>query len=184
VAPKELESPSDHERVQRDEAITINSTFVALPGVMAGTVPPIMTNPIRNLHKRDTREAMVRSVVDIAREVRVHLQGEQVIFGSIAQAAERCDGSFRIRPWGMKQSIELRFADVTLATPVKQMGWDQHRAIARAQQAGVFTAVRKMLKSSLRDHDSDKGEDERVGAGSPGCPTPLPRDEIEPLARK
>jgi hypothetical protein len=100
---------------------------------------PIMTNPIPILRKRDTREAMVRSVVDFAREVRVHLRDEQVIFGSIAQAAERCDdGSFRIRPWGMKQSIEVRFADVTLATPVKQMGWEQHRAIARAQEAGVF----------------------------------------------
>jgi hypothetical protein len=98
-----------------------------------------MTNPIPILRKRDTREAMVRSVVDFAREVRVHLRDEQVIFGSIAQAAERCDdGSFRIRPWGMKQSIEVRFADVTLATPVKQMGWEQHRAIARAQEAGVF----------------------------------------------
>ena len=114
---------------------------------MVGTAPPIMTNPIENVRKRDTREATVRSVVDIAREVRVHLQDEQVIFGSITQAAEPCDdGSFRIRPWGMKQSIDVRFADVTLATPVKQMGWEQHRAIARAQQAGVFATVRKMLK--------------------------------------
>ena len=108
---------------------------------------PIMTNPIQSLRKSDTHQSMVRSVVDFAREVRIHLQDEQVIFGTIPQAAERCDdGSFRVRPWGMQQSIEIRFADVTLATPVKQMGWEQHRAIATAQQAGVFTTVRRKVK--------------------------------------
>jgi hypothetical protein len=104
-----------------------------------------MTSPIQQPHKRDTHEATVRSVVDYAREVRVHLKNERVIFGSIKQA-ERCDGSFFILPWGMKQSLQVRFADVTLATPVKQMGWEQHRAIATAQQAGVFATVRRTAR--------------------------------------
>jgi hypothetical protein len=46
----------------------------------------------------------------------------------------------------VKHPIEVRFADVTLATPVKQMGWEQHRAIATAQQAGVFASVRRTAK--------------------------------------
>jgi hypothetical protein len=106
----------------------------------------IMTHPAEQLHKRDTHEAMVRSVVDFAREVRIHLNNERIVFGTIKQTAERCDGSFRILPWGVKHPIEVRFADVTLATPVKQMGWEQHRAIASAQQAGVFASVRRTAK--------------------------------------
>jgi hypothetical protein len=99
------------------------------------------------LRKRDTHEADVRSVVDFAREVRLHLRHEKVLFGSIAEGASRSDdGSFHIRPWGVKQSIAIRFDDVTLAAPVKQMGWEQHRAIARAQEAGVFAAVRRPVK--------------------------------------
>ena len=89
---------------------------------------------------------MIRSVVDFAREVRVHLHDAQVIFGSIMPADRAGVDSFRLRPWGMKQSIEIQFVDVTLATPVKQMGWEQHRAIATAQQAGVFTPVRRIAK--------------------------------------
>lgn len=116
------------------------------PEPIAST-PAIMTHPIQSLRKRDPRESAVRSIVDVAREVRIHLHDEKVIFGSVARAAERCDdGSFHIRPWGMKQSIEIRFDDVTLATPVKQMGWDQHRAIARAQQAGLFATIRRTGK--------------------------------------
>ena len=101
---------------------------------------PIITE---QSHKRDPHEVVVRSVVDSAREVRIHLNDARVVFGSIKQAAEPCVGSFRILPWGVKQPIEVRFADVTLATPVKQMGWEQHRAIATAQQAGVFATVRR-----------------------------------------
>lgn len=103
-------------------------------------------NPLPLLQKRDPHEAMVRSVVDFAREIRVHLRNESIIFGSVKQAAERCDPTFRILPWGVKQPIEVRFADVTLATPVKQMGWKQHCAIATAQKAGVFATVRRTAK--------------------------------------
>jgi hypothetical protein len=88
-------------------------------------------------------EASIRSVVDIAREVRVHLQDTQVIFGSISPTAGHKSGSFRIKPWGVKLPIEIRFTDVTVASAVKQMGWAQHRAIAEAQQAGIFASARK-----------------------------------------
>jgi len=105
-----------------------------------------MTEPIQNDRKRDAHESMIRNVVDFAREVRVHLHDAQVIFGSITAAARAEADFFRLRPWGMKQSIEIQFADVSLATPVKQMGWEQHRAIASARQAGVFTTARRITK--------------------------------------
>jgi len=105
-----------------------------------------MTDPIQNDRKRDAHESMIRNVVDFAREVRVHLHDAQVIFGSITPAVRAEADSFRLRPWGMQQSIQIQFADVSLATPVKQMGWEQHRAIASAQQAGVFTTARRITK--------------------------------------
>jgi hypothetical protein len=93
--------------------------------------------------KRDAHESTIRSVVDVAREVRVHLRDMQVIFGSVAADARSEGGSFRLQPWGMKASIEIQFADVALAAPVKQMTWTQHRTIASAQQAGIFAAARR-----------------------------------------
>jgi hypothetical protein len=89
-------------------------------------------------------EASIRSVVDIAREVRIHLRDAQVIFGSIAPAARDMSGSFRIKPWGVNVPVEIRFTDVTVASPVKQMAWANHRAIAVAQQAGIFVNPRPL----------------------------------------
>jgi hypothetical protein len=105
-----------------------------------------MNDLVQNARKRDAHESTIRNVVDFAREVRVHLQDAQVIFGSVTPAERGQGATFRIRPWGMKQSMEIQFADVTLAAPVKQMGWEQHRAIASAQQAGNFTTNRKIVK--------------------------------------
>jgi len=105
-----------------------------------------MTDTLQNERKREAHESMIRNVVDFAREVRVHLHDTQVIFGSITTVDRALVDSFRMRPWGMKQSIEIQFADVSLAAPVKQMGWEQHRAIATAQQAGIFTTKRKPTK--------------------------------------
>jgi hypothetical protein len=106
----------------------------------------MMTPLALNEKKCAAHEASIRSVVDIAREVRIHLRDTQVIFGSITTAARDKSGSFRIRPWGLKSSLDILFTDVTVASPVKQMGWIQHRAIAEAQQAGIFTNPRKVDK--------------------------------------
>jgi hypothetical protein len=105
-----------------------------------------MTDLLQGARKRDGHESMIRSVVDFAREVRIHLRDMQVIFGSVGEPADREPGSFRIRPWGHKQSMDIQFDDVVLASTVKQMGWDRHRAIAVAQQAGIFTNARKIEK--------------------------------------
>jgi hypothetical protein len=113
---------------------------------MAGRGQSEMTHSIQNERKRDAHEAMVRDIVDVAREVRVHLRDEQVIFGTVTPTERAEGGSFRIRPWGTKESIQIQFAAVALASAVKQMGWLQHRAIAAAQQAGIFTTSRRAVK--------------------------------------
>ncbi|HMI85491.1 MAG TPA: hypothetical protein VK550_15450 [Polyangiaceae bacterium] len=99
-----------------------------------------------NVRKRDGHESTIRGVVDFAREVRIHLRNMQVIFGSVAETAGRETGSFRIRPWGLTQSMDIQFDDVVLASTVKQMGWERHRAIAVAQQSGIFTNAGKTNK--------------------------------------
>jgi hypothetical protein len=96
--------------------------------------------------KRDEHELTIRNVVDFAREVRIHLHDEQVIFGSVTSAVEGETESFRIRPWGVRESRAIPFDDVSLASPVKQMGWERHRAIAAAQQAGIFANARRPSK--------------------------------------
>ena len=94
----------------------------------------------------------IRNVIDFAHEVRVHLHDAQVIFGSVTRAGKDAakssagdgeKGSFRIKPWGLASSMAIQFDDVSLAAPVKQMGWQRHRAIAAAQQAGIFTGKSK-----------------------------------------
>jgi len=95
--------------------------------------------------KRDAHESLIRSVVDFAREVRIHLRDAQVVFGSISQATSQI-GFFRIQPWGFKQAVNIRFADVSVAAPVKHMGWTRHRAIATAQHAGLFASAREVEK--------------------------------------
>jgi hypothetical protein len=96
--------------------------------------------------KRDGHELSIRNVVDFAHEVRIHLHDARVIFGSVAPAPQGETGSFRIRPWGVAESRAISFEEVSLASPVKQMGWERHRAIAMAQQAGIFGSVRKPAK--------------------------------------
>ena len=102
-----------------------------------------MAESSQSPRKRDGHELLIRNVVDFAHEVRIHLHDERVIFGSVAPAALGETGSFRIRPWGVAEVRAISFDDVALASPVKQMGWERHRAIAVAQQAGIFGTVRK-----------------------------------------
>jgi hypothetical protein len=105
-----------------------------------------MTVLARSASKSDPHESTIRSVVEVAREVRLQLRDTQVIFGSIAPASRDNDGSFRIRPWGIPQPVNIRFMDVAVAATVRHMSWTQHRAIAAAQQAGIFTNARKVDK--------------------------------------
>jgi hypothetical protein len=104
-----------------------------------------MTDP-QTARKLEGHESAIRGVVDFAREVRIHLRDMQVIFGSVMGAAERGSAVFRLRPWGVRTTIDVPYDHVVLASTVKQMGWEQHRAIASAQQAGIFTSVRKTTK--------------------------------------
>ena len=91
----------------------------------------------------DAHESTIRNVVDFAREVRIHLRDDHVIFGSVTDRTHRGSGWFRIRPWGQTAPMAIRFDDVALASTVKQMGWERHREIALAQQAGVFVSIRR-----------------------------------------
>ena len=99
---------------------------------------------MNSLAENAKHEASIRNVVDVALEVRIRLRDAQVIFGSVNRAARDNTGCFEIRPWGVKQSLNIRFTDVALAVTVRQMGWTQHRAIATAQGAGIFNKVRKV----------------------------------------
>jgi hypothetical protein len=101
-----------------------------------------MTHIFQSPRKRDGHEMTIRNVVDFAHEVRIHLHDAQVIFGSVTRATNGETGSFRIRPWGLASSMAIQFDDVSLAAPVKQMGWQRHRAIAAAQHAGIFTGTK------------------------------------------
>src|SRR6266542_2139460 len=93
--------------------------------------------------RKHGQELTIRNVVDFAHEVRIHLHNAQVIFGSVTPTPNSETGSFRIRPWGVTESMAIPFDDVSLASPVKQMGWERHRAIATAQQAGIFATARR-----------------------------------------
>jgi hypothetical protein len=97
----------------------------------------------QSARKRDGHELTIRSVVDFAHEVKIHLHDAQVIFGSVVSTPKDEGGYFRIRPWGLSESMAIKFHDVAIASPVRQMGWQRHRAIAAAQQAGIFATVRK-----------------------------------------
>ena len=110
---------------------------------------PIMTDSLQSARKRDGHERTIRSVVDFAHEVRLLLHDEQVIFGSVSSVPKGDGGSFLIRPWGVSSAMAIQFDDVSVATSVKQMGWDRHRAIAAAQQAGVFAYTRKAGRKAL-----------------------------------
>jgi hypothetical protein len=85
---------------------------------------------------------MIRSVVDFAHEVRIQLHDEQVIFGSVVLPRKNEIGSFRIRPWGLTEPKTIKFGDVSVAAPVKHMGWERYRCIKVAQKAGVFAVAR------------------------------------------
>jgi hypothetical protein len=105
-----------------------------------------MAEQLPNARKRDGHESTIRGIVDFAREVRIHLRDMQVIFGTVARPADRGAETFRIRPWGLTESMDIQFDDVVLASTVKEMGWERHRAIAVAQQSGIFTNARKPNK--------------------------------------
>jgi hypothetical protein len=98
--------------------------------------------------KRDGHEMTIRNVVEFAREVRIHLRDARVIFGTVAAATGANDGSGSclIRPWGLTEPKVFRFDEISLASPVKQMGWKRQREIAAAQHAGVFAGAPRVTK--------------------------------------
>lgn len=113
-----------------------------------------MDDYARNATRRQKHEAMIRGVVDCAREVRLSLYDSRVIFGTLYGASPGAGRSFRIRPWGVSEGTMLRFEDVSVAAPVKQMGWQRHCAIAAAQRVGVFLDVGKGHQSTELSADA------------------------------
>jgi hypothetical protein len=107
---------------------------------MSQPLPPPTTK------KRVGHESAIRNVVDFAHEIRIHLHDAQVIFGCVTARTGNETRTFRIRPWGMSESKEIKFDDVSIAASVKQMGWERHRAIAAAQHAGIFAPARRVAK--------------------------------------
>lgn len=91
-------------------------------------------------HRADWRgrDGAVRNVLALAREVRVYLRDSHVIVGSTVPPKSGPSEVFHIRPWGLRSTMTLRFADVLRAAPVRRMVWAEQRTIAAAQLAGVF----------------------------------------------
>jgi hypothetical protein len=116
-----------------------------------------MAGSFQSTRKRDGHERAIREVVDFAHEVRIHLHGAQVIFGSVTPPSAEENGSFRIRPWGHASFMDIQFDDVALASPVKQMGWERHRAIAAAQQAGIFVGTKSAHGQAAANANARKG---------------------------
>jgi hypothetical protein len=92
--------------------------------------------------RTEQHEALIRSVVDFAHEVRIQLYDERVIFGSVSSKRNEAIGSFRIRPWGQTEPKAIKFSDVSVAAPVKHMVWERYRSIVEAQKAGIFAVAR------------------------------------------
>jgi hypothetical protein len=85
-------------------------------------------------------------VVAFAHEVRVELRDSHVIVGTIVLATDGAVEDFRIRPWGVRSTMTVRFDDVARAAPVRRMLWALQRCISAAQVAGVFTRPVPMPK--------------------------------------
>jgi hypothetical protein len=88
--------------------------------------------------KRRSDETAIRNVVCFGREVRIRLHDSRVIFASVMPEASLDTINFSIRPWGLRDSMVLRFEDVASASPVRHMDWETQRAISAAQAAGTF----------------------------------------------
>jgi hypothetical protein len=114
-------------------------------------------NPL--LHHKSSHnghDGTIRNVVGFAHEVRVQLRDSHVIVGRIVLAEHAVD-SFRIRPWGVKSTMNVRFDDVARAAPVRRMLWAEQRTISEAQIAGVFARPARGQASSVAPIDGRMG---------------------------
>jgi hypothetical protein len=82
-----------------------------------------------------------RGVLDLAREVRIHLHDARIIFGTIVSVANRDARHFLIRPWGLRLPMTITYDAVTHAVPVKLMVWKKQRDISAAQRTGDFSGA-------------------------------------------
>ena len=82
-----------------------------------------------------------RGVLDLAREVRIHLHDARVIFGTIISVANRDARHFSIRPWGLRLPMIINYDAVSHAVPVKLMVWKKQRDISAAQRTGDFSGA-------------------------------------------
>ena len=86
-------------------------------------------------------EMAARGVIDLAREVRVHLHDTRIIFGTIVSVPNRDVRHFSIRPWGLRVPMTITYDAVSHAVPVKLMVWRKQQDISAAQRTGDFSGA-------------------------------------------
>jgi hypothetical protein len=90
------------------------------------------------MHKENTHDADIRSVIGAAQEVRLCLRDSRVIFCSVISSAGTGAQSFVVRPWGVEAPTTIKYDDVWRVTSVTEMVWQRQKAISRAQLDGIF----------------------------------------------
>ena len=90
------------------------------------------------MHKENTHDADIRSMIGAAQEVRLCLRDSRVIFCSVISSARTGARSFVVRPWGVEAPTTIKFDDVWRVTSVTEMVWQRQKAISRAQLDGIF----------------------------------------------
>jgi hypothetical protein len=93
------------------------------------------------MHRPTQSEMAARGVLDLAREVRIHLHDARVIFGTIVSVVNRDARHFLIRPWGLRVPMTIGYDAVSHAVPVKLMVWKKQRDISAAQRTGDFSGA-------------------------------------------
>ncbi len=93
------------------------------------------------MHRPTQSEMAARGVLDLAREVRIHLHDARILFGTIVSVANRDARHFLIRPWGLRVPMAIDYEAVSHAVPVKLMVWKKQRDISAAQRAGDFSGA-------------------------------------------
>jgi hypothetical protein len=90
------------------------------------------------VQKENPREAHIRNVIGVAREVRLCLHDSRIIFCRVVSSFGPSADSFVILPWGVAAPTTIRYDDVLRAASVTEMVWQRQKAISRAQLAGIF----------------------------------------------
>jgi hypothetical protein len=90
------------------------------------------------VQKQNPRDVDIRSVIGVAREVRLCLLDSRVIFCRVLSSSAPTADSFVVLPWGVKTPTTIRYDDVWRAASVTEMVWQRQKSISRAQLAGIF----------------------------------------------